>query len=84
MQRSNKDLMTNLSSNPPIPIPPIAGQWSLVWGPVTYTVTGSYYQDNMMYVVLLNGRGTGIERYAVAVRGTDGKVLLAGSVAVRM
>jgi acetyl esterase/lipase len=69
------DLETAISSNAATPIPPIAGQWSLVWGPVSYTVPGSYYQDNMMYVVKLNGSGSPAQ-YAVAVRGTNGKVLL--------
>lgn len=69
------DLETALSSGATVPIPPIAGQWSVVWGPVTYTTPGSYYQDNMMYVVKLNGSNS-VAQYAVAVRGTNGKVLL--------
>src|SRR3954471_15866735 len=69
------DLETAISSSAATPIPPIAGQWSLVWGPVTYTVPGSYYQDNMMYAVKLNGANSPAQ-YAVAVRGTNGKVLL--------
>jgi hypothetical protein len=69
------DLETAISATATTPIPPIAGEWSLVWGPVTYTVPGSYYQDNMMYVVKLNGATSPVQ-YAVAVRGTNGKVLL--------
>jgi hypothetical protein len=56
------------------PIPPVAGQWSLVWGPVSYTVPGSLYQDNLMYVAQCND--TASPQYAIAIRGTDGKVLL--------
>ncbi len=70
------DLTQSLSSNAATPIPPIAGDWSIVWGPVSYTVPGSYYQDNMMYVVELSDPGNGPAQYVVAVRGTDGKVAL--------
>jgi hypothetical protein len=57
------------------PIPPVAGQWSLVWGPVSYTVPGSYYQDNLMYVAQLDSTASPAQ-YAVAIRGTDGKAVL--------
>jgi len=50
-------------------IPPIAGLWSVIWGPVSYTVPGSYFQDNMMYVAKLSDT-SGPSQYAVAVRGT--------------
>lgn len=56
-------------------IPPIANQWSVVWGPVSYTVPGAYYQENLMYVASLNGSSSPAQ-YAVAVRGTNGKVEL--------
>lgn len=69
------DLETAISADAAVPIPPISGQWSVIWGPVTYTTPGSYYQDNMMYVVKLNG-SDGPAQYAIAVRGTNGKVLL--------
>ncbi|MGH2396905.1 MAG: lipase family protein, partial [bacterium] len=69
------DIEAALSATATTPIPPVAGQWSIVWGPISYTVPGSYYQDNLMYVVKLNGNGSPAE-YAVAVRGTNGKVLL--------
>ena len=69
------DLTAALSASAPNPIPPIAGQWQLVWGPVTYTLPGSYYQDNMMYVAKCTNPSP-IAQYAVAVRGTNGKVLL--------
>jgi hypothetical protein len=65
------DLATSMSSSANPPIPPIAGQWSLTWGPVSYTVPGSYFQDNMMYVAKLNGNSTPVQ-YVVAVRGTVG------------
>jgi hypothetical protein len=69
------DLTNALSSSAPNPIQPIAGQWSLAWGPVSYTVPGAYYQDNLMYVVKLNG-ATNPAQYVVAIRGTNGKALL--------
>ncbi|HEY3741669.1 MAG TPA: hypothetical protein VGL53_17580 [Bryobacteraceae bacterium] len=70
------DLINALSASAPNPIPPVAGQWDVVWGPVTYTVPGSYYQDNLMYVAKSNATASGPAQYAVAVRGTNGKVLL--------
>lgn len=69
------DLIAALAANAPTPIPPVAGQWDVVWGPVTYTVPGSYFQDNMMYVAKYNG-DSAIAQYAVVVRGTNGKVIL--------
>jgi len=69
------DLITALSATAPTPIPPIAGLWNLVWGPVSYTVPGAYYQDNMMYVAQFNG-SSAITQYAVVVRGTNGKAWL--------
>ena len=41
--------------------------WEVVWGPVTYTVPGAKYQENMMYVV--NRRGS--NDYVIAHRGTN-------------
>ena len=64
------DLNTSMSSTATIPIPPIAGNWSLAWGPVSYTVPGALYQDNMMYVVQLTGATP--PQFYVAVRGTNG------------
>jgi hypothetical protein len=71
------DLQNALSATANPVIPPVAGNWNVVWGPVTYTVPGSLYQDNMMYAVQLADPGTGAPpQYAVAVRGTNGTVLL--------
>lgn len=69
------ELAKSMTSSQSPPIPPIADQWSLVWGPVTYTVPGSYYQDNMMYVAKSND-ASGPAQYAVAVRGTVGSAPL--------
>lgn len=41
--------------------------WEVVWGPVAYTVPGSRYQDNMMFVV--NKKGT--SQYVISTRGTN-------------
>lgn len=41
--------------------------WSVVWGPVAYTIPGALYQENMMYVVQ-NGNTS---QYAIAIRGTN-------------
>lgn len=52
-------------------IPPIAAPnatWSVVWGPVAYTVPGALYQDNLMFVVQ-NQKDT--TQFAIAVRGTN-------------
>lgn len=80
------DIANTISTTPtpPVPtsIPPVAGQWSIVWGPVSYTVPGALYQDNLMYVVQLNPPAVTLPavppppQYAVAVRGTNGPVLL--------
>lgn len=72
------DLESALSADAATPIPPVAGQWSVVWGPVSYTVPGALYQDNMMYVARLNQdpSDAGPPQYAIAVRGTNGTVLL--------
>lgn len=67
------DLTAGLSSQSQLL--PVAGNWNIVWGPVTYTVPGAIGQDNMMYVAQLGGGGSPAQ-YAVAVRGTAGKVLL--------
>ena len=68
---------TDQSSYPPKALPPIAGQWEVVWGPATYTVPGAMYQDNMMYVVQLSDPPPGSPpQYVVAIRGTNGAVLL--------
>jgi hypothetical protein len=73
------DLELNLSTDAKFPIPPVAGQWSVVWGPVSYTVPGALYQDNMMYVARLNQPVTHPPQppqYAIAVRGTNSSALL--------
>lgn len=80
------DIENNISAKPtgptPYPIPPVAGQWSVVWGPVSYTIPGAMYQTNMMYVVQLNQTAATPTapapppQYAVAVRGTNGTDLL--------
>jgi hypothetical protein len=72
------DIESALSADAATPIPPVAGQWSVVWGPVTYTVPGALYQDNLMYVARLNQEPSdpGPTQYAIAVRGTNGTVLL--------
>ncbi len=41
--------------------------WEVAWGPVTYTVPGALYQENMLYVV--NKAGT--SDYVIATRGTN-------------
>jgi hypothetical protein len=69
----NTDLTNALSNSGPIPT--VAGQWSLAWGPVSYTVPGSYYQNNLMYVARLISTASPAQ-YAIAIRGTDGKALL--------
>jgi pimeloyl-ACP methyl ester carboxylesterase len=56
--------------------PAIANQWTRVWGPVTWAVPGSQGQDNMMYVARATAPPFGYAQYAVAVRGTNGKVYL--------
>ena len=43
------------------------GDWDVVWGPVTYTVPGAKYQENMLYVV--NRRGS--NDFVIANRGTN-------------
>lgn len=42
--------------------------WEIAWGPVTYTVPGSLYQDNLMYVMQKKGSSD----YAIVIRGTNG------------
>ena len=69
------DLTKALSPQAAVPLPAVAGQWSVVWGPASYTTPGAYLPDNMMYVAKLNGQ-TAPAQYAVAVRGTDGRVML--------
>lgn len=69
------DLTKALSPQAAVPLPAVAGQWSVVWGPASYTTPGAYLPDNMMYVARLNGQ-TAPAQYAVAVRGTDGRVML--------
>jgi Lipase (class 3) len=46
----------------------VLNDWQIVWGPVTYTVPGSLYQDNLLYVV----QQTGTSDYVIAIRGTNG------------
>ncbi|HEU4560745.1 MAG TPA: hypothetical protein VFS20_23025 [Longimicrobium sp.] len=71
------DLQNALSATASPLIPPVAGEWTVVWGPVTYTVPGALYQDGMMYVVQLDSADDGgTPQYAVAVRGTNGTVML--------
>lgn len=41
--------------------------WTLVWGPVSYTVPGSKYQDNLLFVA----QKTGTSQYVIATRGTN-------------
>ena len=41
--------------------------WSVVWGPVPYTIPGALYQENMVYVV----RNGTTSQYAIAIRGTN-------------
>ena len=65
-----QDLTAAMSASAATPIPPIAGNWSLAWGPVSFTFPGAKYQDNMMYVVQLDGSTP--PQYFVAVRGTNG------------
>ncbi|HEY0383853.1 MAG TPA: hypothetical protein VGC72_16800 [Candidatus Elarobacter sp.] len=55
--------------------PTIANEWTRVWGPVTWTVPGASGQDNMMYVAKTTPASQ-LVQYAVAVRGTNGKVYL--------
>ncbi|HTJ26276.1 MAG TPA: hypothetical protein VMA36_08925 [Candidatus Limnocylindria bacterium] len=56
--------------------PVIANRWTRVWGPVTWAVPGSSGQDNLLYVAKATSPPTGLAQYAVAVRGTNGKVYL--------
>lgn len=56
-------------------VSPTLVSWSIVWGPVSYTVPGAVYPENLMYVVKLESTSTETQ-YAVAIRGTNGKVLL--------
>lgn len=53
---------------------PVLGSWSIVWGPVSYTVPGAVYPENLMYVVKLESSTE--TQYVAAIRGTNGKVLL--------
>lgn len=48
-------------------IPPIATGWSVVWGPVAYTVPGALYQDNLMFIA----QNSATSQYVIAVRGTN-------------
>lgn len=70
-----KDLTLNLSAHAATPLPPVAGAWDIVWGPVCYSLPLAKTQDNMMYVVRLIG-ATGIQQYAVAIRGTNPPAVL--------
>ena len=42
--------------------------WKIVWGPVVYTVPGSMYQDNLMYIAQNTNDTT---QYAIGIRGTN-------------
>lgn len=68
-------LTVNLSDQAATPLPPVAGAWDIVWGPVCYSLPLAKTQDNMMYVARLKGC-TGPQQYAVAVRGTDPDAML--------
>ena len=72
------DITSLMAADATTPIPPIAGDWTIVWGPATFTMPGALYQDNMMYVVQLNqpSGSTAPPQFAVAVRGTNGTVEL--------
>ena len=50
------------------PIKPPNPTWSVVWGPVTYTVPGALYQDNLMFVAQNQVDTT---QFAIAIRGTN-------------
>ncbi|WP_299112091.1 hypothetical protein [uncultured Winogradskyella sp.] len=65
-------IKTNINKAMP-QIPPISGKggtdsWGIVWGPITYTVPGAMYQDNMMYMVQNNNDKT---QFTLAIRGTN-------------
>lgn len=46
------------------------GNWELVWGPATFRIATSLFDDAMIYVAKQTG-GAGAPRYAVAIRGTN-------------
>ena len=49
-------------------LPPLKGDWTLVWGPGTYRFLGSAFDSSMMYVVRHSGHKA---RYTIVVRGTN-------------
>lgn len=52
-------------------IPPLSSpnaMWKVVWGPVTYTVPGALYQENMMFVAQ---NQTHTDQFVIAIRGTN-------------
>lgn len=49
-------------------IQPLASGWKVVWGPAVYTVPGSLYQDNMMYVARSVADPS---QFVIAIRGTN-------------
>lgn len=52
-------------------IPPLSAPndtWKVVWGPVTYTVPGARYQENLMFVAQDQRHP---DRFAIAIRGTN-------------
>ena len=49
-------------------LPPVAGEWEMVWGPAIYRAATSLLDDELMYVVRGRKRPS---RYVVAIRGTN-------------
>ncbi len=49
-------------------LPPLKGDWALVWGPGTYRYLGSVFDGSLMYVVRSTRHPA---RYAIVVRGTN-------------
>lgn len=47
---------------------PVKGQWELVWGPATYRIPFTLFDDNMMFAVRHREER---ERFTVVVRGTN-------------
>src|ERR1700733_6607199 len=72
-QPSIAQLKADLENAMPSVVPAL-GSWSIVWGPVSYTVPGALYPDNLMYVA--KSTGATESQYAIGIRGTNGKVVL--------
>jgi hypothetical protein len=47
------------------------GRWDLVWGPATFRVPTSFFDDAMMYVAREARPAGGRARYVIAIRGTN-------------